>query len=143
MGYDSEMVKELSKKGEVKVVKDVEARVVIEDCRKKVCQEDCMYYYAVKRTWPLGVQLRVNVDFIVLFLLYAISGYLLLAGVLHKYIAMLILLTFLMDFIVINVYLKHLTQKKLFLTSFIVSIFGLFYKWYFNLYSIFTSKKWR
>ena len=143
LGYDSEMVKELSKKGEVKVVKDVEARVVIEDCRKKFCQEDCMYYYAVKRTWPLGVQLRVSVDFIVLFLLYAISGYLLLTGVLHKYIAMLILLTFLMDFIVINVYLKHLTQKKLFLTSFTVNTLGFIFQWYYNFYSIFTAKKWR
>lgn len=143
LGYDSEMVKELSKKGEVKVVKDVEARIVMEDSRKKVSQEDCMYYYAIKRTWPLGIQLRVNVDFIVLFFLYTVSGYLILTGVLYKYMGMLMLLTFLMDFIVINVYLKHLSQKKLFLTSFIVSIFGLFYKWYFNMYSIFTSKKWR
>lgn len=143
LGYDNEMVKELSKKGDVKVVKDIEARILIDDTRKKACQEDCMYYYATKRTWPTLVQCRVNTDFVVLILLYVISGYLILTGVLHKYIAAFVLLTFLIDFIVTNVYLKHLSQRKLFLTSFTVSIFGLFYKWYFSMYSIFTSKKWR
>lgn len=143
LGYDNEMVKELSKKGEVKVVKDTEARVLIKDVRKKVWQEDCSYYYATKRCWPLPVQLRVNFDFVVLFLLYGISGYLIVAGVLYNYMAVLLSLTFLMDFIVVNVYLKHLSEKKLFLTSFVVSIFGLFYKWYYSMYSMFTSRKWR
>lgn len=143
LGYDNEMVKELSGKGEVKAVKDAEARILINDTRKKVCLEDYSYYYAIKRGWPLFVQLRMNLDFIILFLLYGISAYLILTGVLHKYFAILLLLTFLMDFIVINVYLKHLGQKKLFLTSFVVSMLGLFYKWYYSMYSIFTSKKWR
>lgn len=143
LGYDNEMVKELSKKGDVKVVKDTEARMLINDVRKKVCQEDYSYYYAIKRGWPLSIQLRMSTDFIILFLLYSISGYLIFTGVLHKYITVLLLLTFLMDFIVINVYLKHLGQRKLFLTSFVVSIFGLFYKWYYGIYSIFTNKKWR
>lgn len=143
LGYDNEMVKELSKKGEVKVVKDTEARVLIKDVRKKVWLEDSSYYYATKRCWPLSVQLRMNIDFVVLFLLYSISGYLIFADVLRDGMAMLLVSIFLMDFIAINVYLKHLSGKKLFITSFVVSVFGLFYKLYYSMYSIFTSKKWR
>ncbi|RHV90014.1 glycosyl transferase family 2, partial [Odoribacter sp. OF09-27XD] len=47
------------------------------------------------------------------------------------------------DFITINIYLKHLKQKKLFLISLFVSSVGFLYRWYYNIYSIFTSKKWR
>ncbi len=54
-----------------------------------------------------------------------------------------ILLTFLMDFVILNIYLKHLKQKKLFLTSFIISSIGFLYRWYYNVNSIFTNKKWR
>ncbi len=54
-----------------------------------------------------------------------------------------ILLTFLMDFVALNIYLKQLKQKKLFLTSFIVSCIGFLYRWYYNVNSIFTNKKWR
>ncbi len=54
-----------------------------------------------------------------------------------------VLLTFLMDFVTLNIYLKHLKQKKLFLTSFIISSIGFLYRWYYNVNSIFTNKKWR
>lgn len=143
MGYDNEMVGQLAQKGCVKVVKDADARILIKDERRKTWIEDYSYYYAIKKTWPFVVQLKANFGFILEFLLYGFSFYLIFAGVLYKYVALLVLLTFVIDFIVTNLYLRHLTQKKLFLTSFIVNSLGLFYKCYFSIYSMFTSKKWR
>lgn len=143
LGFDNEMVNELSQKGSVKVIKDPEARMMIDDDRKRAWKDDYSYYYTVKRSWPFSVQLRAGWDFGVEFLLYGLSVYLLINWILPKYIFLLVFLTFLIDFIVINMYLKHLGQKKLFLTSLIVNAMGFLFKWYFSIYSIVTGKKWR
>lgn len=143
LGYDSEMVKELSAKGAVRVVKDQDAYVLINDNRVKTWLEDCSYYYASKRCWQPAVRLKADFDMGVKTLFYLICGYLIFSGILYNYLIILVLLTFLIDIIAINVYLRHLHQTKLFLTSFIINTIGFLYKWYYNVYSIFTSKKWR
>ncbi len=53
LGYDTEMVKVLSQKGKVKVVKDPESRVSIEEISPKIWENDFSYYYATRRRWPL------------------------------------------------------------------------------------------
>lgn len=143
IGYDTEMVKELSRKGAVKVVKDQEARMLIDDNSRKAWKDDYSYYYATKRRWPWYVSLWSSVDFIVELLLYTLCFYFLFSVSLYKLIVIFLVLTFLADIIVINICLKHLGQRKLFLTSLTVNTFGFIYKWYFSMYSIFTGKKWR
>lgn len=143
IGYDTEMVKALSEKGKVRVVKDPETRVSMEQTGPKVWENDYSYYYATKRRWPLFLQLRVNLDFIAEFICYVLSFYFIFCSQLGNYILIPLVLTFLMDFIVINLCLRHLGQKKLFITSLTVNIIGFIYKWYYSIYSIFTSKKWR
>lgn len=143
IGYDTEIVKDMAKKGTVKVVKDPDTRVVICDDRKKAWKDDYSYYYATKRRWPLAVRLSSDVDFIVESIVYLSAFYFIIQGTLREYSAGIIILTFLIDFIVINVVLKHLGQRKLFLTSFTVNTLGFIFQWYYNFYSIFTAKKWR
>lgn len=143
IGYDSEMVRELSRKGSVKVIKEEETRVVIMDDSRKAWEDDYSYYYATKRRWPFYVLLRSNVDFWVEALLYILSFYFIIFSSIQKYSAIPIVLTFLIDLIVINICLKHLGLKKLFITSLTVNALGFVYKWYYSIYSIFTSKKWR
>ena len=143
IGYDTEIVKDMAKKGTVKVVKDPDTRVVICDERKKAWKDDYSYYYATKRRWPLAVRLSSDVDFIVESIVYLSAFYFIIQGTLREYSAGIIILTFLIDFIVINVVLKHLGQRKLFLTSFTVNTLGFIFQWYYNFYSIFTAKKWR
>lgn len=143
IGYDTEMVKELSRKGAVKVIKDEDTRIVIEDQSFKSWQDDYSYYYATKRRWPWFIGLWSNLDFIIEFLFYILSFYFIFSNFLYQYMVIPIVLTFLMDLIIINICLKHLGQRKLFLTSLTVNTFGFIYKWYFSMYSIFTSKKWR
>ena len=143
IGYDTEIVKDMAKKGTVKVVKDPDTRVMICDERKKAWKDDYSYYYATKRRWPLAVRLSSDVDFIVESIVYLSAFYFIIQGTLREYSAGIIILTFLIDFIVINVVLKHLGQRKLFLTSFTVNTLGFIFQWYYNFYSIFTAKKWR
>ena len=109
----------------------------------KAWKDDYSYYYATKRRWPLAVRLSSDVDFIVESIVYLSAFYFIIQGTLREYSAGIIILTFLIDFIVINVVLKHLGQRKLFLTSFTVNTLGFIFQWYYNFYSIFTAKKWR
>ena len=89
------------------------------------------------------MRLSSDVDFIVESIVYLSAFYFIIQGTLREYSAGIIILTFLIDFIVINVVLKHLGQRKLFLTSFTVNTLGFIFQWYYNFYSIFTAKKWR
>lgn len=143
MGYDSEMVKMLSKKGKVRVVKDETAYMLINDKRYKTWMEDFSYYYSSKREWSFLTLVKSESGTVIKSLFYILSFYLIFSGVLHNYIGACVLLTFLTDLIVTNIYARHLKQRKLFLTSFIIITIGFIYKCYYNIYSIFTSKKWR
>lgn len=142
-GYDNEIVKALSEIGKIRVAKKNTTFVEINDDRKKTCMEDFTYYYFNKRRWSLPIKLKADADTFLRFAFYVLSFYLIYVKILQFYIIAGVFLTFLIDFIVINVYLKHLGQKKLFLTSFIVSSIGFLYRWYYNVNSIFTNKKWR
>ncbi len=143
LGYDTEMVKVLSQKGKVKVVKDPESRVSIEEISPKIWENDFSYYYATRRRWPLPVRMRISLDFVVECVFYLLAFYFIFWSQLHKYVLIPLVLTFLIDFMVINLCLKHLGQKKLFITSLTVNTFGFIYRWYYSIYSIFTSRKWR
>jgi len=143
IGYDSEMVRELAGKGSVRVVKDPETRMILAKEGKKAWRDDYAYHYASVRRWPWSVRIWSDLDFWGEALLYAMVIYFIFRPVLHYYIFLVPVLTFLMDFIVINIGLRHLGQKKLFLTSLTVNMLGFVYKWYYNIYSIFATKKWR
>ena len=143
IGYANEMVNVLSGLGKVKVAKKENTFIIINDDKKKTWKEDSSYYYINKRRWPVKAWLRAEIDTIIRTLLYIFLFFLLFKQIFREYIIACILLTFLIGFITINIYLKHLKQKKLFLISLFVSSVGFLYRWYYNIYSIFTSKKWR
>ncbi len=142
-GYDNEIVRALSKAGKVKVAKNKNTFIEIKDSRKKTRSEDFTYYCFNRRRWELPVKLRANADNFSRMVFYILSFYLINVKILQNYMIIGVLLTFLMDFVTLNIYLKHLKQKKLFLTSFIISSIGFLYRWYYNVNSIFTNKKWR
>lgn len=142
-GYDQEMVASLSHLGKVKVAKQEETFVNIQDEEKKTWKEDYTYYYQNKLKWPIHALFKADFDTLIEFLFYIFCFILIFKHVLYIYMIGCILLTFLLDFITINICLRHLKQRKLFLISFIVSSIGFLYRWYYNVYSIFTKKKWR
>lgn len=142
-GYDNEIVRILSASGKVKVAKNKNTFIEIKDWRKKTRSEDFTYYCFNRRRWELPTKLKANADNFLRFVFYMLSFYLIYVKILQKYMIIGVLLTFLIDFVIVNIYLKHLRQKKLFLTSFIISSIGFLYRWYYNVNSIFTNKKWR
>jgi len=143
LDYDNEIVKVLSGFGEVAVLKDSKTFVIINDARKKTWAEDFSYYYVSKRNWSLPVKILSDANLWIRWGIYILGFLLIYNEILQKYILLCILLTFLIDFVALNIYLKHLKQKKLFLTSLTVSTIGFLYRWYYNVNSIFTRKKWR
>ena len=70
IGFDTEMVKKLSKRGKVKVVKEHEAHMVIMDDSKKAWGDDLSYFYATMSKWPARAVWWASMDFVVEMLLY-------------------------------------------------------------------------
>ena len=143
IGYDSEMVRVLATEGTVKVIKDKDSRMVITENGKKIWKDDYSYYYATKRRWPWYVLALSNADFVIEAVFYALCFYFIIFNVHHKYFVIPVVLTFLINIFVINIAFRHLGLRKLFLTSLTANMFGFVCKWYYNIYSLFTSKKWR
>ena len=143
LGYDNDMVRELSKFGKVRVVKDPNSYMIVDENDKKGGVDEISYYFASKFKWPIALRAQVEGDEIVRILFYGLSFCFIIMGVFEEYLLILVLLTFLLDFILLNIYSKHLKQRKLFLTSLVVSTVGFAYRWYWNGYSFFNRKKWR
>ena len=143
LGYDNDMVRELSKFGKVRVVKDPNSYMIVDENDKKGGVDEISYYFASKFKWPIALRAQVEGDEIVRILFYGFFFFFLIMGVFEEYLLILVLLTFLLDFILLNIYSKHLKQRKLFLTSLVVSTVGFAYRWYWNGYSFFNRKKWR
>lgn len=143
IAYDSEMVRKLSRRGAVRMVRGEDARVVITENVRKAWEDDYSYHYAMQRLCPWHVLLWDNTDFVFEAAFYLLSLYFVLQNPLHEYFLIPVVLIYLIDIIAVNICLKHSGQKKLFLTSLNVNTFGFLYKWYYGMFSLFTEKKWR
>lgn len=143
IGFDSQMVKVLSQKGEVRVVGQKEARMQIVDESRKAWMDDCSYHYTGGRGWPWRAKLSGSADFIVEGGLYLSAFYSALSAQLWGCAVVIVILTFVMDMVVTNICLKQSGQKGLFMTSLCANIFGFAYKWYYYVYSMISGRKWR
>ena len=143
IGYDTEMVQELSQLGDVKMVKEEEGRIFILNNSCRAWQDDVSYYCATQARWPIQAFIWCYLDFVLEMAYYLSLLYLLIYNNLHLYLGLFVGLTFLIDLILINMCLKQLGLKKLFITSLIVNSIGFVYKGYYTIYSIFTRKKWK
>lgn len=143
LGYDSDMVRELSKFGPVKVAKMPNTYVLMDKRDKKEEEKEISYYFASKMKWSVPQRLRADADRVIRFLFYGLAIYLMISGILVKYVFILMLFIFLLDVISINICALYLKQKNLFITSFIESLVSFGYRGYWNVYSFFNRKKWR
>lgn len=143
IGFDTEMVKKLSKRGKVKVVKEVEAHVAILDDSVKAWEDDCSYAYATRSRWPWRVVLWVNMDFVMEMLFYVSAFYLIVVNDYRLYFSGLVIFMCLYNLIIINLGQKRLHQMKLFLPSLRSTTCGFIQKGYYDICSMFTSRKWK
>lgn len=143
LGYDNDMIKELSKFGMIKTIKDLETYVIVDKSDKKGDINEISYYYASKMKLTVGERLGVDMDMIVRLMFYLSAIYLIVTGIYVQYILVVIAFVFLTDFILLNICAICLKQKKLFITSFIISSIGFVYRWYWNGKAYFNKRKWR
>lgn len=142
LGYDNDMVKELSKFGMVKTTKAPDSYVIIDKSDKKGDVNEISYYYASKMRLAMTERLGIDIGMIVRLLFYVLAIYLIIMDVYPGYVSVIMIMTFLTDFVLLNICAICLKQKKLFLTSFIISTVGFVYRWYWNGYSFFNRRKW-
>ena len=79
---------------------------------------------------------------IVRLLFYITAICLIIFGFYPFYVLLVTFVIFLTDVILLNICAICLKQKKLFLTSFIISTIGFVYRVYWNGYSFFNKRKW-
>ncbi|MDL2331338.1 glycosyltransferase, partial [Odoribacter sp. OttesenSCG-928-A06] len=72
-GYDSDIVKALSKCGEVNVVKDTDAAILLNDNLRKTWGERMAYYYNNKRKWSSFTVFCSNYELLLRWLIYGVS----------------------------------------------------------------------
>ena len=142
LGYDNDMVNELSKFGMVKTIKCPDTYVIIDKSDKKGEVNEISYYYASKMRLTMTERLGIDKGIIVRLIFYALSIYLIFTGVYPVYLSAIMIIAFLTDFVLLNICAICLKQKKLFLTSFIISMIGFVYRVYENGYSFFNKRKW-
>jgi hypothetical protein len=143
IGYDTEMVPALSQKGKVKIVQGEDSWIEILSDAHKVWLDDMSYYCATKGRWSWRALTWGHLDFVLEMIGYGILFYFLINYTLPIYFGGAICAMFVIDLILINICLKQLGLRKLFITSLIVNMIGFVYKGYYSIYSIFTRKKWR
>lgn len=143
LGYDSDMVRELSKFGTIKATKDPDTYMIIDKDDKKGEINEISYYYASKMRLPVVERVQMDGDMVVRLFFYGVAMCLIIFGVYPVYVLSIVSGVFLIDIILLNICARCLKQRKIFLTSFIISTIGIVYRWYWNGYSLFNRRKWR
>lgn len=143
IGYDTEMVKVLSKHGEVAMVYGQDALITIVEDDVRAWKDDYSYYYATEQKWSGKAILGGYVDYFLEFCFYLVALYFICVSEYWLYFLIPIVLVYIFDSIIVNVGLKKMEQRKLVVFAFRSSIYDFINKLYYYIYSVFTRKKWR
>ena len=141
LGYDHDMVRELSRYGKVKVARSAESYMHVD--RDEGTTDDTSCYFASRARLPLGTRLRAGIDAGIRLSVYLLSLLLICSGILPVHASIVIVTVFTLDVISMHVFARHFNQQRLLLTSLVVNVVGFVYRWYWNGYSFFNPKKWR
>ena len=116
--------------------------MIIDKSDKKGEINEVSYYYASKMRLAKTERIMIDGDMIVRLFFYLTTICLIVLGFYPIYVLLVMLTVFLTDVILLNICAICLKQKKLFLTSFIISMIGFVYRVYENGYSFFNKRKW-
>jgi glycosyltransferase involved in cell wall biosynthesis len=141
LGYDHDMVRDLSRYGRVRVVCSPESLVHVNRTERDV--NDSAYYFASKAKWPFLLRLQTGTDTIARVCIYGLSLLLICLGIFPLHVLLLVATLFLVDVVCASVFARRFQQRKLFLTSCVANAVGFAYRWYWSGYSLFNPKKWR
>jgi glycosyltransferase involved in cell wall biosynthesis len=141
LGYDHDMVRDLSRYGRVRVARSPESHMRVQRTERGV--NDVAYYFASKAKWPPLLRLQAGADTIARVCIYGLSLFLVCSGVFPLHVLLLVATIFLIDVVCANIFARRFRQRKLFLTSCVANAVGFAYRWYWDGYSLFNPKKWR
>ena len=143
LGYDNDMVHDLSAYGEVKVVKHPDSYVVMDRLKSEEEMDKIAYYFASKAKSPLWLRVKISADKFLRLLLYIGMIYLVKKGFPLVYVLSAALFLYLVDVFFTCLHAKHFKQKRLVAFSLVANAIGFMFRWYWNGYSFFNQKKWR
>lgn len=143
IGYDTEMVKVLSKHGKVAMAKGKDASITIVEDDAHAWKDDVSYYYATQQQWNVKTMLGGYSDYIVSVCFYLMALYFICVNEYRIFFLIPVVVIYVFDLIIINAGLRRLEQRKLFVSSLGNSVYGFVYKLYYYTYSVLTRKKWR
>ncbi len=139
IGYDTEMVKVLSKYGEVAMVKGRDSFITIVEDDARAWKDDYSYYYATEQKWSVKAMMGGYVDYFLEFCFYSGALYFICFHEYRLYFLIPVVMVYVFDLMIINWGLKKLGQRKLFVFSLRSGIYDFFNRLYYYTYS---SKKW-
>ena len=142
IGYDSDVVRDLAKFGPVAVTKSADAYVRMGRNRYKSGGE-IAYRCAceMRRPWKERVAASGCQTLRVLF--YAAGIWLVCAGAWPLIVGGVLALFLLLEFLLLSFCLRHLRQRRLWLSSLMAVTVGVFYVWGVNARVFFGRKRWR
>ena len=141
MGYDSDMVKKLSRKGKVEIVKDAASFVVLDETGRRAWKSDYVYHYVQRRQWPWLAQGWGTLDFALEALFYALAFHFIFRTEYGWYAGGCMLLVYVYDVLMIRAALRKLNQKQLSGMLFCMNACGFVYKGYYWLASLWGGER--
>ena len=141
MGYDSDMVKKLSRKGKVEIVKDAASFVVLDETGRRAWKSDYVYHYVQRRQWPWLAQGWGTLDFALEALFYALAFHFIFRTEYGWYAGGCMLLVYVYDVLMVRAALRKLNQKQLSGMLFCMNACGFVYKGYYWLASLWGGER--
>lgn len=145
IGYESEIV--------LKIINDFSASISFNRNEQAIVEysdqihqlrADEEYYYAEKRRWSFKSILLSDIAQWVRLLVYAAIIVLpVLFGFPYWFALLLILLTFFVDFLCVNLQMRSMLQRKLFITSLMSTIIGYLGRWCCRFKSLVNESQWK
>lgn len=107
-------------------------------------REDEEYYYAEKRHWSAGTLFLSDIAQWMRLLTYcAIIVLNPLFGFAYWFVTALLILTFFVDFLCVNLQMSSMLQKKLFLTSLMSTTIGYLGRWCYRIKTLVSESQWK
>lgn len=143
MGYDTDIVRDLAKFGPVVVTNDADAYVRMEQSECKSGGSEILYRCACEMSRPWRERMMASGYQGVRVLFYVFGGWLVSAGVWPLIVGGVLLFFLLSEFVLLNLCLCHLRQKRLWMISLVAVTVGVFYVWGVNVWLFLCRKRWR
>lgn len=145
IGYEREMILKIMESLPVKFSYNRSNDALVEySDNYEVMKNDEAYYFAEKKYWKWSSVLFADMaQWIRLFAYIFVLILPFVAGFPYWFVGALILLTFIVDFLCVNLQMRSMLQKKLFITSLMSTLIGYWSRWGCRIKTLVSESQWR